>query len=504
MDRPVDICLFISDQHAWQVQGYAGDQVARTPNLDRIAAAGTAMMNAYTPCPLCVPARMAMLSGQYAGRIHVMNNKTALDSNRATFVHCLTAGGYETTLCGRMHFVGPDQRHGFTQRIAGDITQAFHNRPAAIAAERGVHDKTPQGGPSCLSIIGGGNSPTLEFDRYVVRRALDYLSGSYDKPQFLCVGTYGPHHPYVAPPELYRYYYDKVSVPTDTFDLPPHPIAELAALKDTAPEVVRAVRAAYYGMVEFEDQQVGQVYDAFQNYLERNGREGIFLYVSDHGDHAGYRGCYGKGTFYEPSAHIPMIFAGDGIRHGQTLYGASSLLDVGLTLCEAAEVAAPPKSDGRSLLSQLTGQAPDDIDRMVVSEVNSGFSSSPQMLYGKMCKWRNYKLIHYSGYDCCDVLYDLSADPQESVNLIGKLPEVAKKLRGAINSLCDVSEEELQRELIKIQENVQILAQCDFDSEVDRWHVTEAARSYPEEMVSSKLTNEEWKKQLSERQKKLR
>ena len=262
-----------------------------------------------------------------------MSNMAALDSNRATFAHCLNTAGYETVLCGRMHFVGPDQRHGFSKRIAGDITAIYHNRPnKAFAAERGVHDKTPQGGPSCLSIIGGGNSPTLEFDRYVVENAEQYLRGSYEKPQFLCVGTYGPHHPYVAPKELYEYYYDKVSIPEQSFSYPEHPAIRGKILQDTDPEVVRAVRAAYYGMVEFEDALIGRVYDAFQEYLARNGREGVFVYVSDHGEHAGYRGYYGKSTFYEPSVHIPMLFAGQGIAKGRRCYGAVSLLDVAPTL----------------------------------------------------------------------------------------------------------------------------------------------------------------------------
>ena len=218
-----DVLVYISDQHSWLQQGYAGDKLVRTPNLDRIAAAGTVMMNSYTSYPLCVPARMSMMSGQLASNCGVMSNFSALDSNRSTFAHCLNAGGYETVLCGRMHFVGPDQRHGFSRRIAGDQTPIYHNRPsAAFAIERGVHDKTPQGGLSCLSAIGAGNSPTLEYDRYVVSEAVSYLSDSYDTPQFLCVGTYGPHHPYVAPKELYEYYLDKVDVPEDTFDYPEH------------------------------------------------------------------------------------------------------------------------------------------------------------------------------------------------------------------------------------------------------------------------------------------
>ena len=97
-----------------------------------------------------------------------------------------------------------------------------------------------------MQLIGGGNSPTLEFDRYVVEHALEYLAHSYEQPQFLCVGTYGPHHPYVAPKDLFAYYYDKIDVPVKSFDYLPHPAVIKKILEDRDPEIVRAVRAAYY------------------------------------------------------------------------------------------------------------------------------------------------------------------------------------------------------------------------------------------------------------------
>ena len=123
-------------------------------------------------------------------------------------------------------------------------------------------------------------------------------------------------------------------LPEDSFRYVEHPAIEGNILCDKDPEVVRAVRAAYYGMVEFDDQQIGIVYDAFQQYLKRTGHEGIFVYVSDHGEHAGYRGYYGKGTFYDPSIHTPMLFVGDGIEKGRQIYGATSLMDLGPTLCD--------------------------------------------------------------------------------------------------------------------------------------------------------------------------
>lgn len=482
-----DILLYVSDQHAWKQQGYAGDPLIRTPNLDSIAAEGTAMQNACTSYPVCVPARMSMLSGQLASHCGVMSNMMALDSNRATFAHCLNIAGYETTLCGRMHFVGPDQRHGFSQRVAGEMTAIYHNRPsAAFALERGVHDKTPQGGPSCLSIIGAGDSPTLAYDRYVVEQAERYLENTYEKPQFLCVGTYGPHHPYVAPRELYDYYYDKVNIPEKSFDYPEHPAIEGRILRDTDPEVVRAVRAAYYGMVEFEDRQIGRVYDAFQRYLQRTGREGVFIYVSDHGEHAGYRGYYGKSTFYDPSVHVPMLFAGTGIPRGKQFHGAVSLMDICPTICELAGAPLPPDIDGVSLLPQLEG-APDNTERMVISEMGGDIRIRTQHFsYGQMVRCGKYKLIHYAEYEDADVLFDTATDPEESVNVIAEHKELAMTMSELLKRNCPPVDV-LRKNAHCFNENLKILGRCDFDDADERWHAPESARQYPERMVSSKL-----------------
>lgn len=493
-----DILLYISDQHAYEVQGYAGNRIVRTPNLDRIAREGVSFDNAYTAYPVCVPARMSMLTGTHSSRNGVMTNNCALDSNLATFAHCLDVSGYETVLCGRMHFVGPDQRHGFARRIAGDITQVYHNRPARIATERGAHDKTPQGGPSSLGLIGGGNSPTLEYDRYVIDHALEYLNGTYDKPQFLCVGTYGPHHPFVAPKELYEYYYDRVDVPEESFTYTQHP-AMNTTFRDTTPETIRAVRAAYYGMVEFEDQQIGKVYDAFQAYLAHNHRDGIFIYVSDHGEHAGYRGYFGKNTFYDSSVHIPMLFAGCGISKNLRKQGPVSLMDIAPTILELAQSVALPQQDGISLVDELTGDA-DDTDRVVLSEVGGSISMG-SFSYGQMARWKQYKLIHYHGYEEDDVLYDLEADPQESVNIIDQHADVAEQLRNIICARLTVPVEQLKERAAIQKRNSDLLRKCHYDSD-ELWHCPPQARECPDPLVKGTYTVESWIAELRSKAKK--
>ena len=483
----MDICLYISDQHAFEVQGYAGD-IVRTPNLDRIASDGATFKNAYTPYPVCVPARMAMLTGLYASTNGAMSNLAALNSNIPTFAHVLNASGYETVLCGRMHFVGPDQRHGFERRIAADITQAFHNRPARIATERGAHNRTPQGGPNSVSLVGGGNSPTLEFSRYVADRALGYLEQDHERPQLLCVGTYAPHHPYVAPPELYRHYISRVDIPECTFGVPDHP-ALTSIFRDKDPELIRAVRAAYRGAVEFEDQQIGRVYDAFQNYLARTGREGVFIYTSDHGEMEGYRGYFGKDTFYESSVHIPLIIVGPGIQAGAQKEGAVSLLDIAPTIIELAGAMKLPRYDGTSLVNELLSDA-DDLDRTVFAETG-GNAVYGDFTYGRMAKRGKHKYFHYEGYDADDVLYDDASDPLELNNLIKCEAAIAQELRECVTRTLSVPVSELRKRAELEAEWMKVLLKCTFDSE-DLWHCPPAARDEPNPCVRGTITVEDW------------
>ena len=86
-----NILFILSDQHSYKIQGYAGNRIVRTPNLDRLAARGTVMRDCYAACPLCVPSRLSMLSGQYASSVRALTNTVSLDSNTATFVHSLNA-----------------------------------------------------------------------------------------------------------------------------------------------------------------------------------------------------------------------------------------------------------------------------------------------------------------------------------------------------------------------------------------------------------------------------
>ncbi len=433
MKQP-DILVFLSDQHTPYFTGYRGGCVD-TPSLDALVSQGVSFDNAYTACPLCVPARMSMLSTLMPCKTGVYGNNDTLSNGIPTFLHPLVAAGYETVLAGRMHFVGADQRHGFTRRIAPDMTPVSWTRPVErLKAERGPLVMT-YAYFGATKIVGGGESPVIHYDNMVTQAALSYLDRPHDKPQFIVVGTYGPHFPYITTPALFRKYYERVRE-SDLFRETPAYLNPLLRDRriDAAPDVARGCAAAYCGLVEQMDTQIGLVREAFLRFCEKRGTDPVFCYVSDHGDQVGDRGMFGKDTFFEKSVKVPMIFAGTGIAKGVRHDAAVSLLDLGPTLLALAGAQPMEESDGVPL--SLSGEAPDP-DRVVLSEHMEGWMAEKDYRYACMAAQGDWKLITYHGYEAYDALFNVRNDPDELVNRIQVEPERAAFLRGKTRVLGD-------------------------------------------------------------------
>lgn len=435
MDRP-DILVFLSDQHAGRYGGFAGDQLVKTPNLDQIAMNGTVFNAAYSSCPLCVPARISMLTGQLPSKTGIFTNHGAIPGDQATFIHSLAAEGYETVLCGRMHFVGDDQRHGFTKRIMGDFTPLYLGRGSMRRTDLGRFKGTTDA-KGCLREVGGGDSPVLEYDRAVITAALEYLNRDHEKPQCVVVGTYGPHCPFVAPQELFDYYRERVELPV-TYKCVLNYRHSVLALKEQVAddETVLNARAAYFGMITNLDRQIGAVREAWREYLSRNSRKGIFVYLSDHGEQLGERKLYGKQTFFESSAQIPLMFEGDGIRANHRVRGAVSIMDLGPTLCEITGADIPPEQDGKSLTGQLF-EGNDEVERYVYSE-SIEKDAVGRFVPGRMIRQGKWKLISYHSFEDEDLLFDTESDPNELCNVIRQYPAKAEELTLLIKREWDI------------------------------------------------------------------
>ncbi|MGM0493155.1 MAG: sulfatase-like hydrolase/transferase [Armatimonadota bacterium] len=415
MAEQPNILLMVSDQHAHDVMGCAGDPLIRTPNLDALAERGTMFENAHCAAPLCVPSRMTMLTGRHCSEIGVWTNECYLDSDIPTFAHSLGAAGYETVLCGRMHFIGPDQRHGFHKRIMGGPGGHTHpgscppNMPGELLAATGQSY-------TAVACAGAGETAYQAYDEAVVVRSREWLqerAGSDDeRPFLLTAGFVLPHCPFVAREDLYDYYYERIDVPEmpDGYLENLHPAMkewrQSRGITDLTEEEIRKARAGYYGIVEHFDEVVGGMLQALE--ASGLGDDTIVVYVSDHGESAGRNGLWWKSQFYHHSVGVPMIMAGPGIPQA-TRSEIVSLLDLAPTFSELADAPDVPRGSGQSLLPLMHDRlcAPWR-DEALAEMVNIG----PRYPYpGRMIRRGPWKLMHYEG--CEPLLFNLEEDPEE-------------------------------------------------------------------------------------------
>lgn len=406
-----DILFLISDQHHPQFMGCAGNPWIRTPHLDELAEQGTRMENLYCGSPLCVPSRMAMLSGLLPSRTGIYTNFNCLPEEQPTFVHSLAGAGYHTVLSGRMHFNGANQRHGYQKRLIGDITPVY---PQGRGMEIGEFGMATGQNRTSLKISGPGNSSVLEYDRAVTETTLAFLENYQDpQPLFLTVGLYGPHCPFICPPELFQYYFETITPP----DYPPdfmetvHPFIRQwirnRGIENPDPKDVRRSIAAYYGLVETVDKRLGSIIHSWRE--NPRFRDSLIVYVSDHGEMAGDKGLFWKSSFYEGSVKVPCIIHQPGtVPANRVIQEPASLLDLGPTLIELTRADPLPESDGHNLLPLWMEDRPEQFDRPVVSLLGDMKGDTA----GAMIRRGDWKLMTYHGYEHTQ-LFHLKNDPDE-------------------------------------------------------------------------------------------
>jgi len=409
-----NIIYILSDQHNPQVMGCAGDPYVRTPHLDELKRRSVSLEQCYCAAPLCVPSRSSLLTGLLPTNTGVYNNMQCLSSDKATFVNLLTLAGYETVLSGRMHFVGMDQRHGFEKRMVGDITPCFIGGDN----EEEIYGSFKRSSGQNLTSIrksGAGHSAVLDFDRDVTDAACRYIREREDeRPLFMTVGLYGPHCPYIAPKELYDYYYELLPELPDMSEEEAknlHPAIlkwyENRSMSEVTKADVRRIRAAYYSMVEYMDSLVGEVLQAAK---ERFGLDNtIIIYTSDHGDNIGEHGLFWKTNFYDGAARVPAMCSWKGhFAENVELHGLSSLLDLAPTLVELTGAPELPMCDGRSLVKNLESGEELPADRMIASVCSDIKGDNPSVML-RQGKW---KFVKHAGYADCQ-LFDMEADRAE-------------------------------------------------------------------------------------------
>ena len=414
-----------SDQHDPYVTGCYGDKVVQTPNLDSLAANGVVFENCYCPSPICVPSRMSMLSGRYPFENEVWTNSHILNSSIPTFAHAMGAGGYDPVLVGRMHSNGPDQLHGYAQRLVGDHGP---NHSGGGGVNHGMLSGTA--GPARVSLTksGIGQSAYQVHDEDVTAATVAYLdrlgvkkrAGQPSEPFSLTVGFMLPHQPFVARRADYERYDGRVSPPTVSVpfsdDLHPHikQWRERCGIATVTEAEIHRARTAYWALVDRMDYMIGQILTALrQNELLDNT---LIIYMSDHGEQAGEHGLWWKQTFYEHSAKVPAILSWPGhLPEGKCFDNVISSLDLNATMIDAMQCPELPHSRGRSLLPLMRGENT-SWDNLAFSEfcqdrAGGGGPFSAEGVYQRMIRQDEWKFNYYHNQPC--QLFNLKEDPNE-------------------------------------------------------------------------------------------
>ena len=438
-----NIIFILSDQHAFNVIGSYGNKIIRTPNLDKLAYNGVSFDNVYTPSPICLPARMSLLTGKFPFRQSCWTNSDSLASDIPTMAHSLGAVGYNPSLIGRLHSIGPDQLHGYAKREVFDHCSDWYG---GSDYSLGVLDKAQRPFKESILNSGPGQMSYEILDREVTNHTLNFLKKvSYEKekgrnkPFALQVGFMLPHQPYVANPKLFEYYKNKVGPPrlkrsasgnNDWLDQ----WREQTGLNEIKEEDEIRARTAYYALVETLDNFIGSIMDTLEEYNLLDNT--LIIYASDHGEQIGERDLWWKQTFYEESVKVPLIMSWKGVlpkneRRKQIL----NLVDLTATIIEAGQGMKLPFIDGKSFLNIAQDNNIKNKNETYSEFCMDGslsWSKGKKPLLSRMVRYHDWKYVYYHGYD--SQLFNLDLDPDEVNNLAGlkDYEKIEKKLKNKL------------------------------------------------------------------------
>lgn len=469
--RPPNIILFLPDQMRGDCFGAAGHPVVQTPNIDELAAKGVRFRNAFSPSPLCVPARAQILSGRWG---HETGNRwdnrswkyrtetpidadgVILDPDVLTLGHALTQAGYVTGTIGKCHFYPRLNPLGFMVREDGQSSGCV---PAADDAylrflqEQDCADLWLDGFGKLSQVDPNPVRPgqdrsyrllpyvsslprDLQFTQWCGDRTLAFLERfAEERPVFVQVGFHAPHDPYcVSPPDDSRYDWRSIDLPP----LPDNPgdfpswrwKGEAYGMIDPGDPVpdeeMKRNWAHYLANIAFVDEQVGRVIDMLQ-------RKGLYdntllIFASDHGDHMGQHYRYGKSTFFEESIHVPMVCSGGAVTRRGVADELVTLMDLFPTILNAAGCDVPDDLRDSQPLDLVDG-SPAAGRTFVFGELGEGERAQ------YMVRSATHKYIRHPAQRA-EEFFDLAADPLELRNLAGAGCAELERMRSELDSWC--------------------------------------------------------------------
>ncbi len=439
-----NVIVIMSDEHTRSVMGAYGNSQVRTPTLDRLANDGIRFERAYTPSPICIPARASFATGTYTFEHRCWSSAEPYYGQQPSWMHRLRDKGHEVVSIGKLHYRSAADDHGFSEEIlpmylaneGRGWPQGLFRKPMAEFSETA----------ELAAGIGPGESSYTRYDRDITAASVDWLKRRVDqdtlKPWVLFVSFVCPHFPLSAPQEFYNLYRD-MDLP-QAYDCDPekqlkHPVIDEMRkfwnyndYFDSAMQIEGLKN--YYGLCSFLDDNVAQVLSA----LEATGQTGNtqVIYTSDHGDLIGNHGIWCKSFMYEDSVGIPMTLTGPGISPCVNNTPVS-LIDLAATI--EGFVGSEITRTGKPWQSRPLGEFIEnpEPDRPILSEYHDG--GSPCGFY--MLRRGAWKYVYFSeGH--ADLLFNMEEDPQELIDLAGDPNHAAtvNELRRQLYQILDPEE----------------------------------------------------------------
>ena len=425
---PPNILIFFTDDHAqWALPCYGNREII-APSLNHLANTGIRMENAFTPTPVCSPARASFWTGLYPSQHGIHDHLAEPDAEVSdhpwldglpTLAQHLHEAGYETALCGKWHCgLGEVPKPGFDYWFS-----AWRQTPKYFSLTSKYSDH-------------GDVQEITGYDTQIITdAAVRFLrQRNAEKPFFLFVGFATTHNPWINRPERLVNHYRQQASFRDIPDEAPYPFGA-AGYHPAKPDDPREATAQYYASVTQMDEMVGRVLDELDALSERD--QTLVVYTADHGLNLGHHQVWGKGNGTQPlnmldeSIRVPLIFNyPDVLSGGQAREEFVNHTDLFMTLLDFAEVrpSSLTQYPGKSFKELMLGSVASDWENVVIGE------------YGnvRMIRTLQHKLVmrYPNGHH---LLFDMQNDPRENTNLIDQpaYQETLQILKKKINSFFE-------------------------------------------------------------------
>jgi choline-sulfatase len=443
--RKPNVLFITGDDHAAYVLGAYGNRLARTPNLDKLAARGVRFNHAYPNSPVCTPSRATIITGKYPHAAGVTLLATPLPDEQVTIAEQLKSFGYRTGAIGKMHF-NSNLQHGFDYRIdRPDHRRYLREKPArAVPAEVRVKPQWRPFRDPARIWLNAEALPVGQYDEdaegsFFARKAIEFMAEESTQPFCLWLSFYEPHSPYDFPLEW-----------AGTFDPKQMPVGKLGpedgrqipkVFADLTEAEKPGIVAAYYSSVAYLDKNVGLALDALQRL--KLDEQTLVIYIGDHGYNLGHHGRFEKHSFWESAVRAPLLVSyPQRFGRGKVNEALVEFVDLVPTILDVCGVPHTAGLQGKSLLPLLTGKAKKVRD-YVFSEYLFGWEEA--MIRSAAWKFIYTKgdIERTDGYETASPkpgksrrLYDLKRDPDELTNLATR-PEYQKIVRALERKLYE-------------------------------------------------------------------